>query len=65
MYDGLYETFLFENEAGNALTLNDEPYRKIIIQWFLPQLEEIVLENMWLEQNGATYHTDSETGTVL
>lgn len=62
---GIIGPFFFENEAGDAVTVNGERYRAMITQFFVPQLEDIALDDMWFQQDGATCHTARETMTVL
>lgn len=62
---GIIAPFFFEDESGNAVTVNDERYPVMINQFFVPQLEAIVLDDKWFQQDGATCHTARETLIVL
>jgi hypothetical protein len=54
--------YFFENEAGNAVTVNGVRYRSNL--W--PQLDSIMdMEDMWFQQDGATCHTVRETTELL
>ena len=37
---------IFENETGQAATVNDARYRDMIIQFFLPKLSDIDMANI-------------------
>lgn len=54
-------TFFYENEAGQAQTVNDVRYREMITSFFLPRIEEMNVEGMWFQQDGATCHAARET----
>jgi hypothetical protein len=48
----------FENEAGNAVTVNGDHYVEMLQNFFTPQLSRFpVNENMLFQQDGATSHT--------
>jgi hypothetical protein len=55
----------FKNGVGQTLTVNGERYRAIINDFLMPQLDELALENMWFQQDGATAHTALETNDIL
>ena len=59
---GLY---FFENEAGQAATVNDARYRDTITQFFLSKLDDIDVADMWFQQDDATCHTVNETIQLL
>ena len=40
-------------------------YRQMIPEYFVPQLEDLDMQNLWFYQNGATPHTARETMTIL
>ena len=42
---------LFENEAGQAVTVTGVRYRNMITQFFLPKLDDIDVANMWFQQD--------------
>ncbi|KAJ4428288.1 hypothetical protein ANN_24306 [Periplaneta americana] len=55
---GIIGPFFFENEAGNAVTVNSVRYVEMIQNFFTPQLAHFpVSENTLFQQNGATSHT--------
>lgn len=57
--------YFYENEAGNAVTVNGLRYRNMITEFLWPHLDGMDLEDMWLQQNGATCHTAHETIHLL
>ena len=59
------DLFFYENEAGQAQTVNGVRYREMITSFFLPRIEEMNVEGMWFQQDGATCHTARETIQLL
>ena len=51
---GIIGPYFFENEADQAVTVNDR-YRDMITQFFLPKLDDINVANMWFQD--ATCYT--------
>ncbi|KAJ4432397.1 hypothetical protein ANN_21016 [Periplaneta americana] len=47
--------YFFEDEDGEAVTVNSQHYRHMLQTFFVPELHEH--ENLWLQQDGATAHT--------
>lgn len=58
---GIIELFFFENAAGCAVTVYGARYGAMIIRFFGPKWQDIDEENIWFQQDGATYHTVRET----
>ena len=56
--------YFFENEAGQAATVNGARYRDTITQFFLPKLDDIDVANMQFQQD-VTCHTTNETIQLL
>ncbi|EFN77407.1 hypothetical protein EAI_14538, partial [Harpegnathos saltator] len=54
-----------ENVAGQAITVNGFRYRNMIIQFFVPKLQDIDVDDMWFQQDGAKCHTARETIQLL
>ena len=55
---GNHRALLFENEAGNAVTVNADLYVEMLQNFFTPQLVRFpVNENTSFQQDGATSHT--------
>lgn len=59
---GLY---LFEDDADNTLTLNDERNRNMITEFLWLALVGMDLDEMWFQQDGVTCHTARETMQLL
>ncbi|XP_078047551.1 uncharacterized protein LOC144475472 [Augochlora pura] len=62
---GIIGPFFFENAAGQAITVNGARYRDMIIQFFVPKLQDMDVDGMWFQQDGATCHTARETIQLL
>ena len=55
---GIIGPYFFENEAGNAVTVNADRYVEMLQNFFTPQLARYpVNENTLFQQDGATSHT--------
>jgi len=55
---GIIGPYIFENEAGNAVTVNADRYVEMLQNFFTPQLARFpVNENTLLQQDGATSNT--------
>ena len=55
---GIIRLYFFENEAGNAVTVNADRYVEMLQNFFTPQLARFpVNENTLFQQDGATSHT--------
>jgi hypothetical protein len=62
---GVIGPYFFENDAGNAVTVNGVRYRNMISEFLWPQLDGMDVESMWFQQDGATCHTVGETMELL
>lgn len=62
---GIIEPYLFENQAGKAVTVNGERYRNMIEQFFWTEIKDIGVEHMWFQQNDAPCHTSRATFELL
>ncbi|CAK1588653.1 unnamed protein product [Parnassius mnemosyne] len=62
---GVIWPFFFEDEAGNAVTVNGSRYREMLTFQFWPIIDDINITNMWFQQDGATCHTANETINLL
>ena len=62
---GVIGPYFFENDAGNAVTVNGVRYRNMITEFLWPQLDGMDMEGMWFQQDGATCHTACETMELL
>jgi Helix-turn-helix domain (DUF4817) len=62
---GVIGPYFFEDAAGQTTTVNGERYRAMLTNFFLPEIEELGLEDMWFQQDGATAHTAQATTNIL
>lgn len=62
---GIIGPYFFRNEAGNTVTVNGERYRSMITNFLWPKLEEVDLDNIWFQQDGATCHTATASIELL
>ena len=58
---GLIGRYFFEDETRKAVTVNGDRYRHMITQFLWPQLQDLNVEDLWFQQDGATNHTAVET----
>ncbi|GFW88535.1 transposable element Tcb2 transposase [Trichonephila clavipes] len=57
---GLVESF-FKNDEGHNVTVNGDRYRAMITNFFIPELNNHDVQELWFQQDGATCHTDRAT----
>ena len=62
---GIIGPFFFENEQGNAVTVNGDRYRTMLSDSLLPKIEEDDIDDIWFQQDGATCHTANVTIYLL
>ena len=62
---GIIGPYFFENETGQAATVNGARYRDMITQFFLPKLDDIDVNNMQFQQDDATCHIANERIQLL
>lgn len=64
---GLIGPYFFEDAEGNTITVNRERYRAMISDFLWPRLEELEMsiDNLCLQQEGATCHTSRDTIALL
>ena len=63
--EGIIGPYFFENEAGAAASVNGLSYRTMINAFSWPELEDMDVDNVYSQQNGATCHTSGETIGLL
>ncbi|GFW85568.1 uncharacterized protein TNCV_852201 [Trichonephila clavipes] len=61
---GLVESF-FKNDEGHNVTVNGDRYRAMITNFFLPELSNHDVQELWFQQDGATCHTARTTIDLL
>ena len=57
--------FLFENEQGEAFTVNGDRYRAIWNEFLFTKIQEEDIGNIWFQQVGFTCHSAEATLDVL
>ena len=62
---GIFGPFFFENEQGEAVTVNGDSYRVMLNKYLFTKIEEQDIGNIWFQQDGATCHTAEATLDVL
>lgn len=62
---GIIGPYFFENDNGERVTVNGERYRFMLMDFLWPQLDDLDLDAMWFQQDGATCHTAAETIDLL
>ncbi|GFX97048.1 uncharacterized protein TNCV_1997801 [Trichonephila clavipes] len=61
---GLVESF-FKNDEGHNVTVNGDRYRAMITNFFIPELNNHDVQQLWFQQDGATCHTARATIDLL
>lgn len=63
---GIIGPYFFENNDGNAVTVNSARYTEMINQFLTPQLNMFPgIQDWWFQQDGATPHTTRESINAL
>jgi hypothetical protein len=57
--------YFFKNETGATVTVNGMRYRAMINDFLWPELEDIDVNDVCFQQNGATCHTSNKTISIL
>ena len=55
----------FENEQGEAVTINGNHYRAMLKEFLFTKIEKEDIGNIWFQQEGATCHTAETILDVL
>ncbi|GFV60804.1 DUF4817 domain-containing protein [Trichonephila clavipes] len=55
----------FKNDEGHNVTVNGDRYRAIITNFFIPELNNHDVQELWFQQDGATCHTARATIDLL
>ncbi|GFV18120.1 uncharacterized protein TNCV_169241 [Trichonephila clavipes] len=61
---GLVESF-FKNDEGHNVIVNGDRYRAMITNFFIPELNNHDVQELWFQQDGATCHTARATIDLL
>lgn len=62
---GVIGPYFFENEEGATVTVNAERYRGMLTDFLWPRLDDMDVDNLYFQQDGATSHTSHETVALL
>ena len=62
---GIIVPVFFENQQGEAVTVNGDRYRGILNEFLFTKIEEEVIGNIWFQQDGATCQTAQATLDLL
>ena len=62
---GVIGPYFFVDENDRHITLNGERYRAMLEDYLWPELDELDINDMWFQQDGATSHTARVTIDLL
>ncbi|GFW17979.1 uncharacterized protein TNCV_2280831 [Trichonephila clavipes] len=62
---GIIDPYLFKNDEGHNVTVNGDRYRAMITNFFIPELNNHDVQELWFQQDGATCHTARATIDLL
>ena len=65
LFRGIIGPFFFENEQGEAVTINSDRYRTMLNEVLLTKIEEEDIGNIRFQQDDATCYTAEATLNVL
>ncbi|GFW75171.1 uncharacterized protein TNCV_448761 [Trichonephila clavipes] len=58
---GIIGPYFFKNDEGHNVTVNGDRYRAMITNFFIPELNNYNVQELWFQQDGATCHTARAT----
>ena len=64
-FRGILGHWIFENEQGEAVTVNGDRYGVMWNEFFFIKIEEEYIGGIWFQQDGAKCHTAEATFDVL
>ncbi|GFV88182.1 uncharacterized protein TNCV_3243311 [Trichonephila clavipes] len=62
---GIIGPYFFKNDEGHNVTFNGDQYRAMITNFFIPELSNHDVQELWFQQDGATCHTARATIDLL
>ncbi|GFU02286.1 uncharacterized protein TNCV_2921781 [Trichonephila clavipes] len=62
---GIIGPYFFKNDEGHNVTVNGDWYRAMITNFFIPELNNHDVQELWFQQDGATCHTVRATIDLL
>ena len=64
-FRGVIGPIFFENEQGEAVTVNGDRYKAMLKEFLFKKIKEEDIGNFWFQQNVATCHTAEAALDVL
>ncbi|GFU65864.1 uncharacterized protein TNCV_4840411 [Trichonephila clavipes] len=62
---GIIGPYFFKNDEGHNVTVNGDRYRAMITNFFIPELNDHDVQELWFQQDGATCQTPRATIDLL
>ncbi|GFX22960.1 transposable element Tc3 transposase [Trichonephila clavipes] len=62
---GIIGPYFFKNDEGHNVTVNGDRYRAMITNFFIPELNNHDVQELWFQQDGSTCHTARATIDLL
>ncbi|GFS77368.1 DUF4817 domain-containing protein [Trichonephila clavipes] len=62
---GIICPYFFKNDESHNVTINDDRYRAMITNFFIPELNNHYVQELWFQQDSATCHTARATIDLL
>ncbi|GFW76742.1 putative DD41D transposase [Trichonephila clavipes] len=62
---GIIGPYFFKNDEGHNVTVNGDRYRAMNTNFFIPELNNRDVQELWFQQDGATCHTARATIDLL
>ncbi|GFX86791.1 tc3a_0 protein [Trichonephila clavipes] len=62
---GIIGPYCFKNDEGHNVTVNGDRYRAMITNFFIPELNNHDVQELWFQKDGATCHTARATIDLL
>ncbi|GFV11774.1 uncharacterized protein TNCV_977631 [Trichonephila clavipes] len=62
---GIIGPYFFKNDEGHNVTVNGDRYRAMITNFFIPELNNHDVQELWFQQDGATCHKARATIDLL
>ncbi|GFT98334.1 integrase catalytic domain-containing protein [Trichonephila clavipes] len=62
---GIIGPYFFKIDKGHNVTVNGDRYRAMITNFFIPELNNHDVQELWFQQDGATCHTARATIDLL
>ncbi|GFV79792.1 DDE_3 domain-containing protein [Trichonephila clavipes] len=62
---GIIGPYFFKNDEGHNVTVNGDRYRAMITTFFIPELNNHDVQELWFQQDGATCPTARSTINLL